>query len=230
MTSISDKLFINLKILSKIQKNGRISRSSDGIISLEQESFYQSLKRFVTSDSRKQSIFEINSIITETIDTLNSIINSKYMDKKFNITDEYYKNCENINTILNEFKNARIGIINLQFTYKSDANVASQLDIIILKMNSAIKDIQHKIDFFMTYLPESFKNTKEEPIYINHKYQQQPPPPQQRNSFTEYNLNQEQYQTQTQNQETYQNQEDNDSNPNYIQSVNDYEIHMDSVI
>ena len=99
---IPDKLFINLKILSKIQKNGRISRSSDGIIALEQETFYQSVKRFVTSDSRRQSVFEINSIINETIECLNNIVNSKFMNKMYSNTDEYYKNCENMSLILQE--------------------------------------------------------------------------------------------------------------------------------
>ena len=61
---IPDKLLINLKIISKIQKNGRISRSYDGIISLESDVIYQSIKRFVCNDSRKQAIFEINSVIT----------------------------------------------------------------------------------------------------------------------------------------------------------------------
>ena len=58
---IPDKLLINLKIISKIQKNGRISRSYDGIISLESDVIYQSIKRFVLNDSRKQAIFEINT-------------------------------------------------------------------------------------------------------------------------------------------------------------------------
>ena len=48
---IPDKLLINLKILSKIQKNGRITRSYDGIVSLESETYYQSLKRFLSNDS-----------------------------------------------------------------------------------------------------------------------------------------------------------------------------------
>jgi hypothetical protein len=225
MTSINDKLFINLKILSKIQKNGRISRSCDGIISLEQESFYQSLKRFISSDSRKQSILEINSIIVETIDTLNSIVNSKYMDKKFNTTNEYYKNCENINSILNEFKNARIGIVNLQFTYKLDANIASQLDIIILKMNSAIKDFQHKIDYFNSYLPESFKDPiKEQAIYINPLQYSIP----QRNSFTEQIEQVERNSFTEQSRSSFTDQVEDKNQEMY--NENDFELNMDSLV
>jgi hypothetical protein len=149
---IPDKLLINLKIISKIQKNGRIARSYDGMISLENDVFYQSIKRFMTSDSRRQAIFEINSVISESIDILHHILNSKYMNKNFFQSDEYIKNCENINLILNELENARHGIDNLKFTYKNDPNTASQIDILILKINTTIKDVFHKLSYFQSFL------------------------------------------------------------------------------
>ena len=142
---ISDKLLINLKILSKIQKNGRISRSLDGIISLEIDTFYQSFRRFLTSDSRRQAISEINSIISECIDTLNHITNSKWMNKEFTKTEEFKKSCEFLNLLLSEIKSAKIGIDNLKFTYQSDPNISCQLDIINLKINSTIKDFTQKL-------------------------------------------------------------------------------------
>jgi hypothetical protein len=153
---IPDKLLINLKILSKIQKNGRIARSYDGIIALENESVYQPLKRFLTSDSRKQAVFEINSIITECIDTLNNFSNSKYMVKENCYMDEYLRNCENMHLVLSEMELARIGIVNLKFTYQSDPNVSSQLDIIILKMNTAIRDFSHKLIYFQSFLKNTY--------------------------------------------------------------------------
>jgi hypothetical protein len=192
---IPDKLFINLKILSKIQKNGRISRSSDGIIALEHETFYQSIKRFVTSDSRRQSVFEINSIINETIECMNNIVNSKFMNKMYSNTDEYYKNCETLGLLLKELTLAKIGIENLKFTYSSDPNVNSQLDILIIKINSSIKDMQHKLLYFQSFLPDAYKQEFEVPqstpsYFINdgkNNIPQTPstPQPQQPNSYTE---------------------------------------------
>jgi hypothetical protein len=149
---IPDKLLINLKIISKIQKNGRIARSCDGIISLENDVFYQFIKRFVTNDSRKQAIFEINSVINECIDILQYILNSKYMNKNFNQSDEYIKNCENINLLLSEMEAARCGIENLKFTYQNDPNIVSQIDIIILKTNTALKDMYNKLYYFESFL------------------------------------------------------------------------------
>jgi hypothetical protein len=155
---IPDKLFINLKILSKIQKNGRICRSSDGIIALENENFYQSIKRFITSDSRRQSVFEINSIINETIECMNNIVNSKFMNKIYSNTDEYYKHCETLSLLLRELCAAKNGIEHLKFTYSSDPNVNSQLDILVIKINSSIKDMQHKVSYFQSFLPELYKH------------------------------------------------------------------------
>lgn len=152
---IPDKLLINLKIISKIQKNGRIARSYDGIISLENDVFYQSIKRFMTSDSRRQAVFEINSVISESIDILHHILNSKYMNKNFFQSDEYIKNCENINLILNELENARQGIDNLKFTYQNDPNTVSQIDILTLKINTTIKDVSHKLSYFQSFLPNN---------------------------------------------------------------------------
>lgn len=190
---IPDKLFINLKILSKIQKNGRISRSSDGIIALEHETFYQSLKRFVTSDSRRQSVFEINSIINETIECMNNIVNSKFMNKMYSNTDEYYKNCETLSLLLKELSAAKNGIENLKFTYSADPNVNSQLDILVIKINSSIKDLQHKLSYFQSFLPESYKQevqTITPNYYMNETTPIQTPPsssvpPQPPNSYTE---------------------------------------------
>jgi hypothetical protein len=158
---IPDKLLINLKIISKIQKNGRISRSYDGIISLESDVIYQSIKRFVLNDSRKQAIFEINSVITESIDMLNHIINSKHMNKNYSQTSEYIKNCENINLIITEMELAKLGIENLKFTYQNDHNTASQLDILILKINTTLKDIGQKLFYFQSFLTNQSTINKE---------------------------------------------------------------------
>lgn len=149
---ITDKLLVNLKILSKIQKNGRISRSYDGIISLESETVYQPLRRFLAADSRKQAIFEINSIVTECIETISHIINSKNMNIKSFNTDEYIKGCESLGLLLKEMEGAKMGISHLKFTYQTDLNTASQLDIILLKMTTTIKDATQKLIQLQGYI------------------------------------------------------------------------------
>lgn len=160
--TLPDKLLINLKILSKIQKNGRITRSYDGIISLESEVVYKSIKRFITSDSRKQAVFEINSIITETIIALNNILSSKFMTKPFFGSDEFVKNCELLNLLISELEQSKTGIEHLKFTYQNDQNTISQLDIIILKINSTVKDISQKLNYYQSFIP-SYSVSEDQP-------------------------------------------------------------------
>lgn len=154
---IPDKLLINLKIISKIQKNGRITRSYDGIISLENDVFYQSIKRFISNDSRRQAVFEINSVITECIETMNHILNSKYMNKTYCQTEEYIKNCELLELLLTEIGLAKTGVENLKFTYQNDQNIISQIDIVILKINTVLKDVGQKLKHYQTLLPAYLK-------------------------------------------------------------------------
>ena len=143
---LPDKLLINLRILSKIQKNGRITKSNEGIINLENDTLYKGIKWFIYNDSRKQSVFEINSIIDETSVTFQHLINSKYLNKSFQNTAEYVKRIEVINLLLKELHEAKNGVENLRFTYRNDQNIISQIDIVILKINSIIRDTVYQLE------------------------------------------------------------------------------------
>ena len=149
---IPDSLLINLKIVSKIQKNGRICKSADGIISLESESFYQPFKRFLSNDSRKQAVFEINSVITEAIETMHHLLNNKIMTSSNSQSEEYYENYDSLNLLLTSMIQATIGVENLKFTYQNDLNTVSQLDIIILKLNNSTRTLSSKLQVFKSLL------------------------------------------------------------------------------
>ena len=155
---IPDKLLINLKIIANIQKNGRIKRSMDGIISLDSDYlFYQSIRRFLNNDSRKQSIFEINSVITECHEKIKEVINNRFMTPQNSNREEYFQNTELLLLIYNSLKSSLEGIQNLKFTYIDDHNTVSQLDIMILKINNMLKETIFKINYFNSMLPNSQK-------------------------------------------------------------------------
>ncbi len=155
---IPDKLLINLKIIANIQKNGRIKRSIDGIISLDSDYlFYQSIRRFLNHDSRKQSIFEINSVITEAHEKIKEIVNNRYMVPQNSNKEEFVNNTELLLLIYNALKSSLEGIQNLKFTYVDDHNTVSQLDIIILKTNNILKETIFKFNYFNSMLPSSQK-------------------------------------------------------------------------
>jgi len=125
---IPEKILINLKIISHIQKNEKLTKSFNGFISIDHQSSYQFIKRFIFNDSRNHTISEINSILNETHLYISEMLKSNYN----------HLNVELINILYNELSNCINGISNLKFTYKDDLNISSQLDIIILKFHHLI--------------------------------------------------------------------------------------------
>ena len=106
---------------------------------------YKNIKRYIYNDNRKQSVYEINSIINDATITISHLLNSKNIIPDTSTIDRNYT-LEIIEMLLNELSFAINGIHNLKFTYKSDENIVSQIDIILLKINSLIKNTNFKLE------------------------------------------------------------------------------------
>jgi hypothetical protein len=148
---------------------------------LEQDNVLQSIRRFLTKDSRKQALFEINSIINECICTVDNILNSKYIHSMNTDNEMFIKHCEYLDIIITEMENAKGGLQNLKFTYTSDHNTASQLDIALLKMSNTIKDVRHKLKYLLKYHDPEQNPTVSVPIPPS-----PPNPPPTTSSLTHY--------------------------------------------
>lgn len=157
---LPDKLLVNLKILSKVPKMGRLSRSVDGIISLENESFYLPIKRYISSDSRKQTMYEINNIVNDAIQLLENIYESKYMNSSEIQTEEYKKNCDLLELVNNSLQCSISGLENLKVTYQDDPNIVSQIDIVVLKIQTCNKEVISKLHEYKRCLNECKMETK----------------------------------------------------------------------
>jgi hypothetical protein len=151
MKNLPDKLLINLKILGKIEKNGRISRSNDGVITLESDIFYQSIRRFINKDSRRQSINEIDSIIESCEMTTRGLLNDRVLNERKGSL-EYASICEILCIIRDDMLDASIGIENLKFTYKDDINTGTKLDMILLKIKTIKRELNIKIPELIKYI------------------------------------------------------------------------------
>ena len=132
MDIFSDKLLVNLRILSKIPKNGRITRSIDGVISLEPSGYLVSVKRFLTADSRKQTLIEIDKILISCIAKFKEILQNN-KDKE--------KTKELLLILHNEIKTSMYGLENLKTTYQDDQSMVSHLDIFLLKTETLLNEI-----------------------------------------------------------------------------------------
>lgn len=127
---IPDKLYINLKIIGKIQKNGRLKKSCDGVIALDKQWYLQSIFRALYSDSRKQTLYELDKIINDVRPIVDSF--------KVLATSEKY--LEEYRMLVEALTEAEEGIQNLKFTYISDDNTAAHIDIILFKVANLIKE------------------------------------------------------------------------------------------
>jgi hypothetical protein len=76
------------------------------------------------------------------------------MNKNYYSSEEFNKNCELIDLLLVELGLAKVGVENLKFTYQNDQNIISQIDIIILKINTVLKDVSQKLKYYQTFLPK----------------------------------------------------------------------------
>ena len=152
---LNDKLLVNLKILSKIPKNGRVRKSSNGVVSLETSSwcYYPSVYRTLNGDGRSQTVDEINSIVSECIAVINSLFDSKFLYPSqadsllHNESLEYTKRLELLDLLLQEINASRIGISNLKFTYKNDHNIESNIDVILMKIDTVYRESSNKLAF-----------------------------------------------------------------------------------
>ena len=156
-------ILINLNIIAKIKPNDKIYMNSDNFMSIEQDTAFQGLFRFLFNNSRNKNLNNLNYFYTSVYNYIDDTINSKYLlmsDKNVQLIDNLYllnRNCfsenENFINIYNNLveinhylKLSLIGLENLKKTYISDVVTISKLDIIINDAETYIKKIQKKLD------------------------------------------------------------------------------------
>ena len=156
-------ILINLNIISKIKPNDKIFMNSDNYMSIEHDSAFQGIFRFIFNNSRNKNLNNLNYFYTSVYNCIDDTINSKYLflsDKNGQLIDNLYllnhscflENESFINVYnnlveLNHYlKLSLTGLENLKKTYISDVVTISKLDIIINDAETYIKKVQKKID------------------------------------------------------------------------------------
>ena len=148
-----DEIILDLKILSNIQKGGKICTTTDGQIALETRESFQGLRRLITGDSRSRAVNKVNDIVNAAFDKTNDLLRSKYIDiyekNKTPMETEIQRHDEDIEclqSLANEFNSAVRGLEHLCETYNNDAETSSKLKIAIDKVRHKADDIEMKIE------------------------------------------------------------------------------------
>ena len=152
-----DTILVNLKILSKVGENGKISSlgtSGTGQISIAEPGYLTPIWRYIHGDSRQKTIETINDIVNNAIQISNNMLQntcmtiydnqdtpSSYEVSKFN------KQFQSLKSISTELENSLKGINNLKITYKNDATISSQIEVIITSIQRQVTEIENKLEF-----------------------------------------------------------------------------------
>lgn len=141
-----DKIILNLKIISNIEKLDKISTSSNEIF-IDPPHILQSLYRTYNGDSRSYTIKKIDEIIKEVFDFTNDLLETQSLPWWNNNTTKEIKFKNDIITIFQELiihlNNSIGGLQNLKLTYINDVSVCSNIDLIISKIQNRINKINN---------------------------------------------------------------------------------------
>lgn len=148
-----EEILVELKVISKINENQKISTVNNSTISIEKDDIFQGSRRYIWSDSRQKTVNTIENIIDKSIDYSTSCINSSYLNI-YNLTttpsdhekESHFREYAKIKNLTSEINNTIKGITNLQKTYKADAIISSQLDVIIHKIKTHSSMIETKLE------------------------------------------------------------------------------------
>ena len=133
----------NLKILSKLRSNNKLSFSNNKFL-IDEWTYSQPLRRWWTHESRNNTLSHLETFIGELFKIIDSIYSREVNNDE--LVDDYYPDTDSSNVFkeenskillqfVTEIGNANIGLNNLKRTYKNDTATVSSLEIIIERLN-----------------------------------------------------------------------------------------------
>ena len=163
MNEITDTILVNLKIISKIAPNNKL-KLINNTTTIEKEGMAAWLLRWYNGDSREKTVGFIKTVVNDSINITNDLMNSTYINNRSRKTvyeeTEFTKAYSMLMLIKNEMVNSKTGILNLNKTYQLDIQIISQLEVVINKIDGHIGIIERKLKEIQRdgVLPEIFMN------------------------------------------------------------------------
>ena len=142
---------LNLRILSKVEQNGRICRSHNGLIALEPGTPVGRLLRVLRMDGRQQSLLDLKGILTAAFEKVDALLDShSFFDDGFrearDVTSaEYRSKLERLELLRDGLHCCQAGLSNLKTTYSADPTIVAELDLLCFQVQSAVKRVHAKL-------------------------------------------------------------------------------------
>ena len=140
---------LNLKIISSLNKDDKLAINTENKdMSIESNDFTQSIRRWWNSQSRTQSIDQIESVINESFQITDTIFEEEnnsdveICDIKDNFKEE---KSSILHRFLIDLTGVKRGLDNLKLTYNDDVKIISRINVLqerigirITKLNSVL--------------------------------------------------------------------------------------------
>ena len=143
-----DQIIISLKIISQIQRNGKVRRVKDGHITLEDIGVFISFKRLFLGDGRIQTVSDLSSIFNDAFLILKSLLASEFIHQRHgsSATDQDREIYDKITTLYENLNKSVIGLENLKnTTYKTDVIIVASLEEMIRKIKVQTSEVLRKM-------------------------------------------------------------------------------------
>ena len=133
---IEDNL-LNLKIISKIKENDKLS-SQEKIIKIDPPSLLQGVYRWMNAEGRSITMEKLTNIINESMLITEGLLKREKELKENEYLDLQENNSQIFQNFIIELTNSLLGLENLKKTYYEDINMMSKLDILLRKITTRI--------------------------------------------------------------------------------------------
>lgn len=134
-----NKLLRDLKVISRIEENGRLSTTGRNTVSIESDSLLQGFWRSLWGDSRERGSESVANVVTAVIEISEALMESRYLRAETasaGMPEEYVRTerekvIDALRKVSKELHSAVRGISNLSCTYKDDQVMAAKLEQLI---------------------------------------------------------------------------------------------------
>ena len=127
-----DSTITNLKIISAVQKNGRLCIRK-GQLTLERDDHFQIIRRWVNKDSRELTLMHIKNTINNAIKLSKGLIQNLIQTDLRQWT---------IEKLIEEMQNCQGGLLNLKTTYNDDYSFKATLDVLGERLEANCEELQ----------------------------------------------------------------------------------------
>ena len=148
-----EQIILNLTIISKIPKGGRITKDTQGNISLEQDAVTQPFSRWIWSQGRARNLADIQKVKNDAFEKANDLMENKFLNIFKHTSkpaeselEEHSRRVDQLTTLANALTSSLKGIENLTSTYSTDATTLSGLSIMYTEIEEKVISIKKKIE------------------------------------------------------------------------------------